>query len=155
MPDERLGTFFWLSEFLRSDAATRKGLVNLPGPTELANIRGPLAAGMERVRNLLGVPVHITSGFRAPAVNAAVGGAASSQHCQGLAADFIAPDFGTPRTVASYLMQRAPDLRFQQLIFEGTWVHIGFPAPGEQPRGEVLTAHFVPGQAVSYSRGVV
>lgn len=152
MPDERLGSFFWLSEFLRSDAATRKGLSNMPGPAELANIRGPLAGGMERVRNLLGVPVQITSGFRAPAVNAAVGGASSSQHCQGLAADFIAPDFGTPRTIASYLMQRLPDVRFDQLIFEGTWVHISFV--NDKPRGEVLTAHFVPGQAVSYSRGV-
>lgn len=152
MPDERLGSFFWLSEFLRSDTATRKGLANLPGPAQLANIRGPLAAGMERVRNLLGVPVHITSGYRSPEVNAAIGGASTSQHCQGLAADFIAPDFGTPRSIASYLMQRMPELRFDQLIFEGTWVHISFV--NDKPRGEVLTAHFVPGQAVSYSRGV-
>lgn len=152
MPDERLGSFFWLSEFLRSDTATRKGLTNLPGPAELANIRGPLAAGMERVRNLLGVPVQITSGFRSIEVNASVGGTASSQHCQGLAADFIAPDFGTPRTIASYLMQHLPDLRFDQMIFEGTWVHISFVS--DKPRGEVLTAHFVPGQKVSYTRGV-
>jgi zinc D-Ala-D-Ala carboxypeptidase len=152
MPDQRLGSFFWLSEFLRSDTATRKGLANVPGPAELANIRRPLAAGMERVRNLLGVPVHITSGYRSPEVNAAVGGTSTSQHCQGLAADFIAPDFGTPRSIASYLMQHLPDLRFDQLIFEGTWVHISFV--NDKPRGEVLTAHFVPGQAVSYSRGV-
>lgn len=152
MPDQRLGSFFWLSEFLRSDTATRKGLANVPGPAELANIRGPLAAGMERVRNLLGVPVHITSGYRSPEVNAAVGGTSTSQHCQGLAADFIAPDFGTPRSIASYLMQHLPDLRFDQLIFEGAWVHISFV--NDKPRGEVLTAHFVPGQAVSYSRGV-
>lgn len=153
MPDERLGSFFWLSEFLRSDTATRQGLANRPGPAELANIRQVLAPGMERVRSLLGVPVQITSGFRAPAVNAAVGSAASSQHVQGLAADFIAPEFGTPRTIVRELMLRQPELRFDQLIFEGTWVHISF-VPGK-PRGEVLTAHFVPGQPVTYSKGLV
>lgn len=152
MPDERLGSFFWLSEFLRSDTATRRGLANVPGPVELANLRGPLAAGMERVRNLLGVPVQITSGFRSRDVNAAVGGASTSQHCQGLAADFIAPEFGTPRSVAAHLMLHQPDLRFDQLIFEGTWVHISFVS--DKPRGEVLTAHFMPGQKTSYSRGV-
>lgn len=153
MPDERVGSFFWLSEFLRSDTATRLGLVNRPGPAELANIRQVLAPGMERVRNLLGVPVQITSGFRAPDVNAAVGGASTSQHTQGLAADFIAPEWGTPRTIVRELMVHAPDLRFDQLIFEGTWVHVSFTAG--QPRGEVLTAHFMPGQPVSYSRGLV
>ena len=152
MPDERLGSFFWLSEFLRSDTATRKGLSNVPDGAALANIRTVLASGMERVRNLLGVPVQVTSGYRAPEVNAAVGGARSSQHVQGLACDFIAPDFGTPRAIARHLMTHAPQLRFDQLIFEGTWVHISFVA--DRPRGEVLTANFVPGQAVSYSRGV-
>lgn len=152
MPDERLGSFFWLSEFLRSDAATRRGLANVPGPVELANIRTTLASGMQRVRNLLGVPVQITSGYRSADVNAAVGGGKSSQHLQGLAADFIAPEFGPPRKIAQCLMTHAPELRFDQLIYEGTWVHISFVP--DRPRAEVLTAHFVPGQAVSYSRGV-
>lgn len=152
MVDERLGTFFWLSEFLRSDTATRRGIANVPDQAALLNLRTVLAPGMERVRNLLAVPVQITSGYRSPAVNAAVGGAKSSQHVQGLAADFIAPDFGTPRSIARYLMTHAPDLRFDQLIFEGTWVHISFSA--DKPRGEVLTAHFAPGGGVSYARGV-
>jgi zinc D-Ala-D-Ala carboxypeptidase len=152
MPDERLGSFFWLSEFLRSDTATRKGLANVPDAGALVNIRGVLAPGMERVRNLLAGPVHITSGYRAPEVNRAVGGSGASQHCQGLAADFIAPGFGTPRSIARHLMTHAPELRFDQLIFEGTWVHISF-VPGKG-RGEVLTAHFMAGQPVTYSRGV-
>ena len=152
MPDERLGSFFWLSEFLRSDTATRRGLSNAPDAAALANLRTVLAPGMERVRNLLGSPVQITSGYRSPEVNRAVGGSASSQHCQGLAADFIAPGHGTPRSIARHLMTHAPELRFDQLIFEGTWVHISF-VPGKG-RGEVLTAHFMPGQPVTYSRGV-
>lgn len=151
MPDERLGSFFWLSEFLRSDTAIRRGLNNTPDESVLLNIRTSLASGMERVRNLLGVPVQITSGYRSPEVNAAVGGASSSQHVQGLAADFIAPDFGTPRAIAQKLMAHQPDLRFDQLIFEGSWVHVSFTS--DRPRGEVLTAHFDGGRA-TYSPGI-
>ena len=151
MTDERIGRYFWLSEFLRSDTATRRGLANMPGAVEMANLRGILSPGMERVRNSLGQPVLITSGYRSPEVNRAIGGSATSQHCQGLAADFICPSFGTPRAVARHLMERGSEIRFDQLIYEGTWVHVSF-VPG-RPRGEVLTAHFT-GGSVSYSAGL-
>jgi hypothetical protein len=39
------------------------------------------------------------------------------------------------------------------VIYEGQWCHVSFPAPGEKPRGDVLTAHFS-GGAVTYSRGI-
>lgn len=152
MPDERLGSFFWLSEFLRSNEATRRGIANVPGAAELANLRNVLASGMQRVRNLLGVPVQITSGYRCLELNRAIGSDDTSQHPLGLAADFISPEFGPPRAVARHLMLHQPDLRFDQLIWEGTWVHVSFVA--DKPRGQVLTAHFVPGQRVTYSSGV-
>lgn len=151
MIDEPLAFNFRLSEFLRSDTAVRRGIDNVPHAEQLANLRNVLAPGMQRVRSCLGVPVHITSGYRSPAVNAAVGGSRNSQHCQGLAADFVAPDFGLPRQVARYLMERSGEIRYDQLIWEGAWVHISFVAA--QPRSQVLTAHFMPG-GVSYSPGV-
>lgn len=151
MVDERLGRFFLLSEFLRSETATRRGLANIPDAAAMRNLRDVLAPGMERVRSLLGVPVQVTSGYRAPEVNAAVGGSASSQHCHGLAADFVAPDYGTPRSIAKHLAAHAEALDFDQLIFEGTWVHISFVRSA--PRRQVLTAHFGGGR-VTYSPGV-
>jgi hypothetical protein len=63
-------------------------------------------------------------------------GAEDSQHMKGEAVDFIAPKYGTPLDVARHLA--ASDLRFDQIIFEGTWVHISF-VDYRQPRLSLLT----------------
>jgi zinc D-Ala-D-Ala carboxypeptidase len=151
MNDDVLQGHFRLSEFLTSQTATRRGLSNAPTAQALANIREVLAPGMQRVRNSLGVPVFISSGYRSAEVNAAVGGSASSQHVQGLAADFAAPVFNSPRAICRYLIERSGEIRFDQLIFEGTWVHISFVRGA--PRLQALTAHFGQGR-VTYSPGV-
>lgn len=153
MLDERITPNIWLSELVRSGMALRRGIDNTPPPAVLQVLRGTLAPGLQRVRDLLCVPVQITSGYRSPALNAAVGSGPKSQHLLGLAADFIAPQFGTPRAVCRYLVKRAPDVRFDQLIWEGQWVHISFA--GTAPaRGEVLTAHFQADGRVTYSKGL-
>jgi zinc D-Ala-D-Ala carboxypeptidase len=153
MIDQRIGSNFWLSEFLRSDLAVRRGLENMPHAEQLANITNILGPGMQRVRDTLGAPVQITSGYRSPDINAAVGGSRSSQHTQGLAADFVCPQFGPSRAVAKYLSQRWDEVRYDQLIYEGSWCHISFAGVGARERSEVLTAHFMGGQ-VSYTKGL-
>lgn len=149
MIDERIVPSFHLSEFLQSETAARKGLDNTPMTADLANIRNFLAPGMQAVRELLGRPVTITSGYRAPAVNQAVGGARNSQHMVGLAADFICPGFGAPLQIARALV--ASHITFDQVIQEGSWVHISFSA---KPRRVVLTASFTP-TGVVYRDGLV
>lgn len=155
MPDDPLLTqHFRLSEFLLSQTAVRHGLDNTPGAQAMDNLRLVLAPGMQRIRGLLRVPVLISSGYRSPAVNRAVGGSRSSQHMDGLAADFTASAFGSPRDVCRRLLAHLTMLGVDQLILEGdAWVHVGFAPAGRPPRGEVLTARF--GAAgVSYSRGL-
>lgn len=149
--DQRVGPDFWLSEFLFSQTATRLGIDNTPQGMALANIINILGPGMQRVRDLLGTPVFISSGFRCPELNRKIGGSEISQHMVGLAADFTSPQFGLPSTIAHYLMEREPVLRYDQLILEGRWVHISFN--GVRPRGEVLTAHFTP-KGVTYTKGL-
>lgn len=149
---DRITADFTFGEFLRSEVAVRHGLDNTPSATALANILTVLAPGLQRIRDELVVPVQITSGYRAPAVNKAVGGAPSSQHQLGLAADFIAPRFGSPRTIARHLQPLMEPLRIDQLIFEGTWVHVSFDAT--QPRHQALTAHFQAGGGVTYAEGI-
>lgn len=152
MIDERIVPSFWLSEFLESDTATRLGLDNTPKPSDLANIRNLLAPGMQRIREALGAPVHITSGYRSPEVNRAVGSTnPNSQHTQGLAADFKSPQYGTPLVIVRFLVARGlRDLRIDQLIQEGRWVHVSF---SPTPRNQVLTAHFA-ASGTTYSPGV-
>lgn len=151
MGDERIGRYFWLSELLFSDKAVRLGLDNKPGGEELNNLRNVLAPGLERIRSFLGVPVFITSGYRSRAVNEAVGGSIASQHLRGEAADFVAPEAGTPKSIALRIAQHQQEVKFDQLIYEGTWVHVSFTAG--KPRGQVLTAHFNDGR-VSYTPGL-
>lgn len=133
---------FTLEELTFSDYAVRKGLDNTPqNDAVLANLK-VLAQGLEKVRALLNKPVKINSGFRSPAVNVAIGGTLKSHHCLGLAADFVCPSFGTPREICSAIMRS--DIQYDQLIYEGTWVHLSF-APSM--RRQNLHAHFKNGKA--------
>jgi putative chitinase len=156
--DELLADNFWLSEFLASQTAVRLGIDNTPDPYHLASIRDHLAPGMQRIRDLLNshhsgreVGILISSGYRGPALNKAIGGSKTSQHMLGQAADFTAPRFGTPYEVCLILARHHQAIGFDQLVFEGSWVHVSF---ARWPRGEMLTAKFKP-HGVSYSVGIV
>lgn len=155
LDDLQLSPHFWLSEFVTSASAERAGLRNEPQAWQIRNLAS-VALMLENVRGLLGgVPISITSGYRSPAVNKLVGGANKSAHLRGLAADFIAPGYGTPHAIAQALARSHPFIdQIDQLIFEGTWVHLGLPEPGAKPRGDVLTARFVKGCPTTYLPGV-
>lgn len=138
---------FTLDEFTESQTATRKGIANKPSAAEINNLRR-VAEVLEQVRALYGRPLTISSGYRSAALNAAVGGSKTSAHLRGLAADINVPGV-SPRDLA--LKIRDSGIPFDQLIHEGTWVHIGL-ADGA-PRREVLTAHFGSGPT-SYTHGI-
>lgn len=142
---------FALSELTQSETAARRGIDNTPSSAIVENLTRT-AQTLERVRALLGSkPILISSGYRSPALNKAIGGASNSAHVQGLAADFICPGYGSPLDICKRLVSAG--LEFDQLIQEGTWVHIGLAASGQRPRQQVLTAHFG-GGSTSYSTGL-
>ena len=138
---------FTLEELTHSEIGIRKGIDNTPPADIVANL-SELALTLEKVRYLLGVPMHINSAYRSPKVNAAVGGSSTSAHMTGQAADFTAPAFGTPQEIAIEIA--ASDIEFDQLIFEGAWVHLSIRG---DMRRQVLTAHFVGGKA-TYTTGI-
>lgn len=148
---DKLTDHFSLAEMTASETAARKGIDNTPSPAIIKNLTRT-AQLLERVRVLLGSkPILVSSGYRSPTLNAAVGGSKSSAHIQGLAADFICPGFGTPLEICQRL--ESLGVEFDQLIQEGTWVHIGLAAEGVKSRRQVLTAKFGEG-AATYRSGL-
>ncbi len=75
---------------------------------------------LEAVRNYFGKPITITSGYRTPSHNKAVGGASGSQHVKGTAADFKVKDVPT-WAVAGYLEDNYPK---HGIGMYSTWVHL-------------------------------
>lgn len=123
-----LSQYFSLAELTASQTADRKGIDNTPSDPVLANLK-VLCYTLDKARILLGRPIFISSGYRSPELNAAIGGSRTSSHISGLAADFKCPGFGNTMTVFNRLA--VSGLMFDQLIAEypasntGGWVHIG------------------------------
>jgi zinc D-Ala-D-Ala carboxypeptidase len=107
---------------------------NIPPPEVVGTLR-TTAAQLEAVRRLLGDRViTVSSGYRCRALNRAVGGSRTSAHLTGHAVDFNCYGFGDPLAVCRAIA--GSDLAFDQLIEEGTWVHISFDP---RQRRQVLT----------------
>jgi hypothetical protein len=139
----QLTPHFTLEELCFSQEAVRTGLDNTPPPDVVANLLR-LAKMLEKVRALLKKPIHISSGYRSPALNARIGGSPKSAHMDGRAADFICPEFGTPYVVAKKIA--AARLGYDQMIHEyGRWVHIAVPRVNERADRELLSI-FEPGK---------
>jgi len=118
-----LSAHFSLEEFTISSTALSLGIANTPTPEHMENLR-KLAARMEEVRALFDRRIEITSAYRNPQVNAAVGGVKNSHHAVGHAADFHVDglsDLDAAKRI------RDSGLKFDQLIFEkNRCVHISF-----------------------------
>ena len=121
---------FTLAELTHTD---HRSLDNTPNAAELANLQR-LAEFLETVKTTLGgKPVMINSAFRSKAVNDAVGSKDTSQHRQGLAADFRVPGMA-PDAVVRVII--AANLPFDQIIREfDAWTHISI---SDKPRRQAL-----------------
>lgn len=117
---------------------TDTGLLNPPTLQSKQALTDLVLNVLQPTRDLLGIPITVTSGYRSDAVNKAVGGAKTSQHCKGEAADLVCSD---NRLLFEVIRG---SVVFDQLIWEyGTdeqpqWVHVSYRSQGN--RGEVLRA---------------
>lgn len=150
-PDMQLSPHFKLSEFTKSDTAIRKRIDNTPGPAHAVNLKKVCEKILEPVRNHFQKPVRINSGYRGPALNAAVGGSSKSQHCNGQAVDFEIDGLPNPE-LAKWV---ADNCEFDQIILEfydpkegpnSGWVHASY-AEGAN-RKQKLTAVMEKGKTV-------
>lgn len=128
----RLTAHFSLAELTASNKAAALRIDNTPTPDALRRLQGT-AEMLERIRSTVGRPIVVTSGYRCPALNRAVGGVTSSDHTTGQAADIVAPAFGTPYQLARLLAPLVSTLGIGQLILEGVkgkqWVHVSTRIP--------------------------
>lgn len=140
-----LSTHFTLEEFTASSEAERLSIDNTPSEN-IKRVLKETAEKMEKVREVLGnEAIHINSVYRSPTLNRFIGGSSTSAHKTGHAVDFKCPGFGTPEQITRCI--QLSGIKYDQLIYEGSWVHISF-AP--EMRQQTLTAKFSKGKA-SYS----
>jgi hypothetical protein len=149
----RLSANFSLDEFTRSEFAARRGIaINvLPGSVIHQNLIRLCSTILQPLRDALG-PVHVLSGYRPVEVNELIGGAPTSQHTEGLAADIIVSG-KSHMEVAEWI--RAHIAFYDQLILEfGQWVHVSAAPKGRAPRSQSLTAVKVPARVIGTPRTV-
>ena len=144
----KLSPHFCLDEFLHSDYAIRHGLTLEPNAMQIENLKRLCEKVLEPVRLFFQKPIRITSGFRSFALNQAIGGSTSSQHCHGEAADFVVEGVDN-LTTCKHIYATLP---FDQLIWEYPerrgWVHVSLK--NTLNRRDVLT--FTQGK---YVKGLV
>lgn len=137
----QLSEHFHLSEFTGSQTARRKGIDNTPPPAAIAALGTLCEHVLEPVRRKFGV-VTVSSGYRSPKLNRAVGGSSTSQHVYGQAADIEVPGVANG-DVARWI---ARNCDFDQLILEfytpgqpnSGWVHVSWRIANR--RKQTLTA---------------
>lgn len=135
---------FKYSELCHSQKAELYGIENLPTLDEARHIEELTTKILQPLREGIGLPIQINSGFRNPRVNKLVGGVVNSAHLTGWAADIICPKYkdGNVKKFCEYVRDflKTNDIKFDQLIFEyNSWVHIGIRDLGGRQRGEVIT----------------
>ncbi len=129
-----MAKYFSISEMIRSETAAVRRIDNTPSHDVTRRLNALMDDCLDPARELWGRPIGVNSGYRSLALNAAVGGAASSQHMKGEAADI------TTGSVADnlQLFERiaASAIPFDQLIDEnrGRWIHISYRADGKNRR---------------------
>lgn len=155
--DMQLSEHFNLKEFTKSETAIRKRIDNTPNTQHANNLKLVCEKILEPVRKHFGKPVRINSGYRGPALNAAVGGSNKSQHCNGEAVDFEIDGLANPQ-LAKWVSENCD---FDQIILEfydpkegpnSGWVHASYSAG--KNRKQKLTAVSVNGKTV-YKPGFV
>ena len=119
---------FHLSEFLISQTASRLRIDNTPTELVIKNLKLLSEKVLQPIRDYYQKPVIISSGYRSPAVNRAVGGSTRSQHQFGQAADFTIPSVDN-WDLANWIWK---NLNYDQLILEfytggnSGWIHVGY-----------------------------
>lgn len=117
--------YFKIEELTRSTTAEKMDIPNVPNEQETKSLVNLVINVLDPVREYIGKPVYVNSGFRSEEVNKAVGGVSSSQHRKGQAADITRRNKSENKEIFDYI---ANNLDFDQLIDEKNyqWIHVSY-----------------------------
>lgn len=145
--------YFTLSELTASPTARRLGINNVPTADIIAALQRLVTNVLDPLREEWGAPIIVTSGYRSVKLNTIVGGARSSQHTYGQAADIrtVSDRPEDNRRLRDLLIHL--HLPFDQLIdeYDSDWLHVSHRAQGN--RQQILSAKRIKGKTV-YTPGV-
>ena len=136
----KLSKNFTLEEFIRSSTAERMGIDNVPKDEEvIENMRALCLEVLQPLRDYMGAPIHINSGYRCKALNEALDGVKGSQHLSGQAADIHVENTEHLLKMMHFIMDETD---FDQLIWEKNkagvqWLHVSHKRNGNN-RHQVL-----------------
>lgn len=135
--------YFTLAELLRSDTAKKKNIDNTPS-WEVVEHLGELVENiLDPLRAAYGMPIRVSSGYRCEKLNKAVGGAATSVHMHGYAADLQVS--GSFNKFRDFVVEWAAKsgAKFDQILLErdrktgARWIHVGLYNNSGQQRGQI------------------
>lgn len=129
--------YFTMRELTRSATAEAKGIDNTPTTEAAVRLTTLVTHVLDPLREMYGKPITVNSGYRCPQLNAAVGGAKTSQHMRGEAADITAGSKEENRKLFELIRERLP---FDQLINESdySWVHVSYVSKSKN-RKQILS----------------
>lgn len=121
---------FTLNELVYSATAEKNKIDNRPSVQVIANLKSLCENVLQPLRNALGCPIIVTSGFRCAELNKKIGGKPNSYHLMGYAADFVVPQRNL-KDAFNYIKAHLP---YDQLLFEynktDKWIHVSYRNDG-------------------------
>lgn len=146
-PTPGISTHFSYEEMTQSDVAEEHKIANVPSQIAITNMTALAVNLLEPLRDIIGRPIQITSGYRSRKLNSLVGGSARSQHCRGQAADIHVHRL-KPIEVAKTIVKAG--LHFDQLIIELGWLHVSYSRTTN--RNECLISRLVTDGAFGFEK---
>tara|TARA_R100000278_G_scaffold12670_2_gene13591 strand:+ start:433 stop:882 length:450 start_codon:yes stop_codon:yes gene_type:complete len=136
----KLSKNFTRAEIEHSNTAKRLDISNEMSDEHLENMQRVIDNLIQPMRDAIG-PIRISSGYRSPKLNKAIGGSSRSQHCKGEALDLQFWKEGKMNNKVIYDWVIDSGIEFDQMIneFDFAWIHISLKS--KENRKEILEAY--------------
>lgn len=121
----QLSEHFHLSEFVRSQTADAMGISNVPPPEAVRRLHMLCLRVLEPVRQHINCPLIVTSGYRSPRLNQAIGGSPTSSHIDGQAVDIYAACLDAPE-LKDVILRIVPEFDQLYLHRKNNFVHVSY-----------------------------